>query len=102
MKRYGVRTIYVGTLVSLLSLVALLVDPFREWIFLLLTDWNIDYYEITYNPFTYLLAAFILFFIASIISLVDKTLFHLKVFCMAINGVGVTIVGFIVFMGTVL
>ncbi|WP_377890915.1 hypothetical protein [Alkalihalobacillus sp. R86527] len=93
---------YVGTFVSLLFFVALLVDPFREWIFMFLSDQNIDYYTMIYNPFTYSLIAFILFFVASISSLVRKTHFQLKVLCVAINGVGVVVVGFIVVMGNAL
>ena len=96
------KVIFVGTILLVLLFNVLIVDPFREWIFLFLSELHIDYSKMGYNPFTYLLFAFILFFVLSLISFSEKTRPYLKILCTSVNAMGLLVVGFIVFIGSVM
>ncbi|MGA9288808.1 MAG: hypothetical protein WBV93_10735 [Anaerobacillus sp.] len=102
MQSYLTKVTFVGTILSVVLLITLILDPFREWIFIFLTELNVDYSKMGNNPFTYLLVAFILFFVLSLISFSEKTRFYLNVLCASVNVMGLLVVGFIVFIGSVL
>ncbi|WP_347860822.1 hypothetical protein U0355_08910 [Salimicrobium sp. PL1-032A] len=102
MKGYITKATYLGTILSFLFFIALMLDPFRGWIFNFLSRANVNYHETYANPFTYLLVAYILFFVLSILSLLQKAQLIFKYLCVSLNGIGLLVVGFIVFIGHVL
>ncbi|MFC7320029.1 hypothetical protein [Halobacillus campisalis] len=102
MKGYITKATYLGTFLSFLSFIALMLDPFRGWIFNFLSRANVNYYVTYANPFTYLLVAYILFFVLSILSISQKAQLNLKYLCVSLNGIGIVVAGFIVFIGNAL
>ncbi|WP_226659020.1 hypothetical protein [Pseudalkalibacillus hwajinpoensis] len=102
MKKKRTILTYSGTVLSVLFFIALTVDPFREWIFQFLSEREVNYSNMLYNPFTYLLLALMFSFGVSIASLSRKTPTAIKYLCVAVNTVGMIVVGFIVFIGIVL
>lgn len=102
MKKKRTMTAYIGTVLSVLFFITLTVDPFRQWIFQFLSKREVNYSNVLFNPFTYLLLAFMFSFGVSLASLSRKLPTPFKYLCAAVNTVGMIVVGFIVFMGIVL